>query len=83
MDVGTSVTIIGVSFGIFVSTASIIKTLYGKRFCEDHIKVMGVFTSEVATLKNCMMKLVIYVTGKASDEGRDLNKELIDQLMKK
>ena len=79
MDYPMALAIIGSVAFVSGGGASIFKTLYGKPVCDLH----GPLMSDVASIKNAVVNLAVYVIDKSTHEGRDLQKETIDAMMKK
>ena len=80
MDAGTSA---AVCVAIVTIGAVAIKA-FGRRVCSFHDKVIMTYTSDIATIKHGMLLIATYVTDKAEkQQDRDLNKEMIDLMMKK
>lgn len=50
-----------------------------RRVCEYH----GAFMSDLASIKTGIMKITAYVADKSTQEGRDLNKEILNSMMKR
>lgn len=53
-----------------------------KPTCEFHTTMVTAFTSDIASIKTGIMKVTAYVADKSTQEGRDLNKEIMDSMMK-
>jgi hypothetical protein len=69
--------------GVAFAVASTVKSLYSKKVCSLHDGTILTITSDLASIKSCLMKVTTYVADKATQEGRDLENEIIDLLMKK
>jgi hypothetical protein len=74
----------GVGIGTSVwAVSSAVKSLYGKRVCALHDRVILVYTSDIAMIKSNFMLLTAYIMRKADEEGIDLQKKIIESMMKK
>ena len=74
----------GLGTGISVMAISnAIKSIYGKKTCEFHNKVMNVYNSDIATIKSNLMLLTVYIMKQADAEGINLQEKIINSLMKK
>ena len=75
MDLGTSV---AVCILIITIGTTVIK-IRGKKVCNLHSSLM----LDLASIKNAMVSLTVYVMKEANHEGRDLQQEIITAMMKK
>lgn len=75
----TAIAIIGSVGFISGGAASVIKTLYGKKVCDLH----GALMSEIVSIKSATIKIAVYIADKSTEEGRNLNKEVMDSMMKR
>ena len=75
MDLGTS---IAVCILIITIGTTVIK-IRSKKVCDLHFSLM----SDLASIKNAMVSLTVYVMKEANHEGRDLQQEIITAMMKK
>ena len=62
-----------------LAISNTLKGIYGKKVCALH----GALMSDIVSIKSAMIKVTIYVSDKATEEGRDLNKEIMDTMMKR
>lgn len=77
---------IAYSLGIGISVWSIsnaISSVYGKKHCNSHEKIIGILFSDIATIKSNFILLSAYVTRRADEEGINLNDSIIKSMMKK
>lgn len=72
-----AVTIVGC---FFATGWTIIKAkTNGNGFCKSH----GPLVSDIASIKNAVVNLAVYILKEAAEEGRDLRQEIINAMMKK
>jgi hypothetical protein len=71
-----AVTIVG---SLFVIGWTVVKSKNGNSPCKLHYPLM----SDLASIKSAVVNLAVYVLKAAEKEGRDLQQEIINAMMKK
>ncbi|HAR40189.1 MAG TPA: hypothetical protein DCR68_02290 [Coprothermobacter sp.] len=79
MDYPTTLAIIGSTAFIAGGGSSIFKTLYGKKVCDLH----GALMSDIVTIKYAVARISAYVADKSTQEGRNLDEEIMKKMMNK
>lgn len=75
MDLGTSVA----ACILIITIGTTVIKIRGKKVCNLHSSLM----LDLASIKNAMVSLTVYVMKEANHEGRDLQQEIITAMMKK
>jgi len=75
VDLGTSMA----ACILIITIGTTVIKIRSKKVCNLHSSLM----SDLASIKNAMVSLTVYVMKEANHEGRDLQQEIITAMMKK
>jgi hypothetical protein len=79
MDYPQALTAISLGLGGLWSASRVVGSFNGKKVCGLHAPLM----SDIVSIKNAMVQLTVYMMKEAEKEGRDLQQEIINAMMKK